>query len=100
LPFDRLFGRADIVVAVDVFGAPTPDRGDMPGAWESIFTTILVMGATLVAAKHKHAAPDLVIRPNVAIFRTLDFYQASAIIRSAEMIKAEIHEKLGSLIKA
>jgi NTE family protein len=100
LPFDQLFGRADIIVAVDVFGAPTPDRGDMPGAWESIFTTILVMGATIVAAKHKHAAPDLVIRPNVAIFRTLDFYQASAIIRSAEMIKAEIHEKLGSLIKA
>jgi NTE family protein len=100
LPFDRLFGSADIIVAVDVFGAPTPDRGDMPGAWESIFTTILVMGATIVAAKHKHAAPDLVIRPNVAIFRTLDFYQASAIIRSAEMIKAEIHEKLGSLIKA
>jgi hypothetical protein len=36
----------------------------------------------------------------VAIFRTLDFYQASAIIRSAEMIKAEIHKKLGALIKA
>jgi NTE family protein len=99
LPFDQLFGRADVIVAVDVFGAPTPDRGDMPGAWESIFTTILVMGATIVAAKHKHAAPDLVIRPNVGIFRTLDFYQASAIIRSAETIKAEIHEKLGSLIK-
>ncbi|MFY9841074.1 MAG: patatin-like phospholipase family protein [Xanthobacteraceae bacterium] len=100
LPFDQLFDRADVIVAVDVFGAPAADRGDMPGAWESIFTTILVMGATIVAAKHKHAAPDLVIRPNVAIFRTLDFYQASAIIRSAEMIKAEIHEKLGSLIKA
>jgi NTE family protein len=58
------------------------------------------MGATIVAAKHKHAAPDLVIRPNVGIFRTLDFYQASAIIRSAETIKAEIQEKLGALIKA
>jgi NTE family protein len=99
LPFDQLLGRADVIVAVDVFGAPAPDRNDMPGAWESIFTTILVMGATIVAAKHKHAAPDLVIRPNVGIFRTLDFYQASAIIRSAETIKAEIHEKLGSLIK-
>jgi NTE family protein len=100
LPFDQLFGRADLVVAVDVFGAPGADRSDIPGAWESIFTTILVMGATIVAAKHKHAAPDLVIRPNVGIFRTLDFYQASAIIRSAETIKAEIREKLGALIKA
>jgi NTE family protein len=100
LPFDQLFGRADVIVAVDVFGAPGADRRDIPGAWESIFTTILVMGATIVAAKHKHAAPDLVIRPNVGIFRTLDFYQASAIIRSAETIKAEIQEKLGALIKA
>ena len=100
LPFDRLSGRAEVIVAVDVFGAPAADRSDIPGAWESIFTTILVMGATIAAAKRKHVAPDLVIRPNVAIFRTLDFYQASAIIRSAEMMKAEIHEKLGSLINA
>ena len=100
LPFDRLSGCADVIVAVDVFGAPAADRSDIPSAWENIFSTILVMGATIAAAKHKHSAPDLVIRPNVAIFRTLDFYQASAIIRSAEMIKAEIHKKLGALIKA
>jgi len=100
LPFDRLSGRADVVVAVDVFGSPVADRKDIPGAWESVFTTILIMGSTIVAAKHKHAAPDLVIRPNVAIFRTLDFYQASAIIRSAELMKTEIREKLGKLIKA
>ena len=56
------------------------------------------MQATIVAAKHKHAAPDLVIRPNVAIFRTLDFYQASAIIRSAELVKSEIRQKLGDLL--
>lgn len=100
LPFDQLFGRADRIIAVDVFGAPAAERTDLPGAWESVFTTILIMGSTIVAAKHKHAAPDLVIRPNVAIFRTLDFYQASAIIRSAELIKAEIREKLGELLRA
>lgn len=100
LPFDQLFGRADRIIAVDVFGAPAADRTDLPGAWESVFTTILIMGSTIVAAKHKHAAPDLVIRPNVAIFRTLDFYQASAIIRSAELIKAEIRKKLGELLSA
>ena len=98
LPFDRLTGRADLVVAVDVFGLPTADRSDLPGAWESMFTTLLIMGSTIVAAKHKHAAPDLVIRPNVGIFRTLDFYQASSIIRSAEAAKAEMKEKLGALL--
>jgi NTE family protein len=100
LPFDQLAGRADFTVAVDVFGVPAQERTDLPSAWESVFTTLLIMGSTIVAAKHKHAAPDLVIRPNVAIFRTLDFYQASAIIRSAELVKPEIREKLGDLLSA
>ena len=100
LPFDRIAGRADVVVAVDVFGVPAAERSDMPGAWESVFTTLLVMGSTIVAAKHAQAAPALVIRPNVAIFRTLDFYRATAIIRSAEAAKAEMKEKLGKLLSA
>jgi NTE family protein len=100
LPFDQLRGRADSVVAVDVFGAAAPERSDRPGAWESVFTTLNIMGATIVAAKQKHAAPDLVLRPNVAIFRTLDFYQASSILRSADVIKDEVKEKLGKLLSA
>jgi NTE family protein len=100
LPFDQLAGRADFTVAVDVFGVPAEERTDLPSAWESVFTTLLIMGSTIVAAKRKHAAPDLVIRPNVGIFRTLDFYQASAIIRSAELVKSEIREKLGDLLSA
>ena len=98
LPFDQLRGRADVVVAVDVFGVPAAERSDMPSAWESMFTTIMIMGSTIVAAKHKHAAPDLMIRPNVAIFRTLDFYQASAILRTADAVKPEVTEKLGKLL--
>jgi NTE family protein len=100
LPFDLLFGRADIIVAVDVFGAATPERSDLPGAWESVFTTLNIMGSTIVAAKHKHRPPELVLRPNVAIFRTLDFYQASAILRAADVVKAEVKQKLGELLSA
>jgi NTE family protein len=98
LPVDRLAGRADAVVAVDVFGVPAAERNDMPGAWESMITTLLIMGSTIVAAKHKHEPPDLVIRPNVGIFRTLDFYQASSIIRAGEAAKAEMKEKLSALL--
>jgi NTE family protein len=100
LPFDRLGGTADAIVAVDVFGVPATARSDMPGAWDSLFTTLLIMGSTIVAAKQKHAAPDLVLRPNVAIFRMLDFYQASAILRTADAVKAEVKERLGALLAA
>jgi NTE family protein len=98
LPFDRLAGTADAIVAVDVFGAPVAERSDLPGAWDSLFTTLLIMGSTIVAAKQAHATPDLVIRPNIAIFRMLDFNQASAILRTADSVKAEVTEKLGALL--
>jgi len=52
----------------------------------------------VIGEKLKHSAPDLMIRPNVGIFRTLDFMQASAILRAAEPVKAEVKEKLAALL--
>jgi NTE family protein len=100
LPFDKLNGRADRIVGVDVYGIPEEDRVDVPNTWEALYATVMVMGSAIVAAKLGHAEPDLVIRPNVSIFRTLGFLQASAIIRSAEAVKAEIKEKLAALLDA
>jgi NTE family protein len=100
LPFDKLAGRADVVVAVDLFGVPIGERADVPSTWECVYTTILVMGSAIVTAKLAHATPDLLVRPNVGIFRTLDFYQASAILRSADATKAVVKERLGTLLAA
>jgi NTE family protein len=63
-----------------------------------MYTTLNIMGSAIVAAKLAHGAPDLLIRPNVGIFRTLDFYQATAIFRAADAVKAEVKEKLAALI--
>ncbi len=35
LPFDKLTGLADRIVAVDVHGMPEADRDDMPSTWEA-----------------------------------------------------------------
>jgi NTE family protein len=98
LPFDRLRGRADVVVAIDISGEPTEERRDIPSPWECTATTVLVMGSAITAEKIKHGAPDLIIRPKVGSFRTLDFLQASAILRTSEPVKAEIKEKLAALL--
>jgi NTE family protein len=98
LPFDRLRGRADVAVAVDISGAPSDERRDIPSPWECVATTVLVMGNAITAEKLKHGAPDLVVRPKVGSFRTLDFLQASAILRAAEPVKAEVREKLAALL--
>jgi len=100
LPFDRLRGRAVCIVAVDVLSVPPAERSDIPRPWECMYTTLNIMGSAIVAAKLAHGAPDLLIRPNVGIFRTLDFYQATAILRAADAMKAEIKERLGALLAA
>jgi NTE family protein len=97
MPFDKLTGLADRVVAVDVYGLPEAERIDIPNSWDTVYAAVLVMGGAIIAAKLEHAAPDLVLRPNVSIFRTLGFLQASAIIRAAEAVKDEIKDKLGAL---
>jgi NTE family protein len=98
LPFDALRGRADIVVAVDISGEPSESRRDVPSPFECMASTVLVMGSAIVSEKLKHSAPDLMIRPNVGIFRTLDFFQASAILRAAEPARVEIAAALQALL--
>lgn len=98
LPFDHLHGRADVVVAVDS-SAGQLDAGVIPNPFECVFATITVIGHTLLAHRLAQRAPDLVIRPNIGIFRLLDFFQASAILRAAEPVKAEVKEKLGVLLE-
>ena len=96
LPFGCLRGAADIIVAVDVSGAV--GERSVPDPWESLFSAIGVMGHTIVQHKLKEGAPDLVLRPNIGVFRMLDFFQASAILRAAEPVKAELKEKLKPLL--
>jgi NTE family protein len=98
LPFDHLRGKADIVVAVDISGGPNEERRDIPNPWECLIATVLVMANAIATEKLKHSAPDLVVRPNVGHFRTLDFLQASAILRAAEPAKVEVRAALERLL--
>jgi NTE family protein len=97
LPFGCVRGKADLIVAVDVSG-DTEERGGVLDPWNSLMTTISVMSHTIVQHKLKDGAPDLVLRPNIGIFRMLDFMQASAILRAADRIKDEVKKELSALL--
>ncbi len=98
LPFDRLRDKADIVIAVDVAGPPIEARTEIPNSIENYLATILVMGQTIIDGKLRDGAPDIMLQPNVGVFRTLDFMRISAILRAAEPIKAELKDKLTALL--
>jgi NTE family protein len=98
LPFDLLRGRADVIVAVDISGPPDPGRNAVPSPIEGIYATVMVMTSSIIAEKLKHEAPDLLVQPHVGTFRTLDFFQASAILRAADPVRAEVIERLSALL--
>jgi NTE family protein len=90
LPFDRLIGRADVIVAVDVTGGPPPMGGRSPAG----FGTLQIMQAAIVAAKLKIYRPEIVVRPAVDRFRVLDFFDARAILAAAAPAKDELKREL------
>jgi NTE family protein len=100
LPFEHLHGRADVTVAVEISGPPNTGRSEVPNALECLYATVLVMTHSIISEKLRHGAPDLLLQPNVGSFRALGFLQASAILRAAEPVKAEVKEKLGRLLAA
>jgi NTE family protein len=98
LPFEHLRGRADVIVAVEISGPPSADKREVPNALECLYATVLVMTHSIISEKLRHGAPDLLLQPNVGSFRALGFMQASAILRAADHVKAEIKEKLEPLL--
>jgi NTE family protein len=100
LPFDLLRDRADVILAVEISGPPDHTaRTGVPNTIEAMTSTVLVMMQAILAEKLKHERPGLLLHPHVGTFRTLDFFQASAILRAAEPIKAELKHKLLPLLK-
>ncbi len=99
VPFDHLQGLAEIIVAVDVTGGPiatTPSSP--PGPWDTLLGATQVMQHAIIEAKLTQVRPDILIRPNVDLFRALDFFQASVILRLSLPAKEELKRKLGVLL--
>jgi NTE family protein len=98
LPFRYLVGRADVILAVDVSGGTRGHPREIPDPWECLFTTLQIMGRAIVNEQLRHGAPDLLIRPNIGAFRMLDFFRASAILRAADAVKADVKARLAKLL--
>ena len=93
LPFEHLRGAADLVIAVDSSLGPS-EAHSVPQPWECLLATFQIMGRVIIAEKLKHGVPDLMLHQDMRLFRLLDFFQASAILRVAETKKKEIREKI------
>ena len=100
LPYDLLFGLADIVIAVDVTFGGRPPRRRTPSPFASMFGAAQIMQGAITAQKIKLRAPDLLVRPKVEQFAVLDFFRLSQILRAAESSKEELKIRLSARMSA
>lgn len=98
LPFDTLRATADIVVAVDVTRSIECAEGTIPSPINSLFLALDIMTHTIVGAKLHRGAPDILLRPAVGVFGSLDFLRAAEILKASEPVKEELKRRLGELL--
>ncbi len=95
LPFDLLLPDADIVVAIDVSGAPVQDpRRVAPTAFAALFSSAFLFERTIVKEKLKARQPDILISAGTSQFQVLDFLKFDDILAAAEPAKERLKQQL------
>ncbi|HML27646.1 MAG TPA: patatin-like phospholipase family protein, partial [Hyphomicrobium sp.] len=95
LPFDLLLPEADIVVAIDVSGAPVPDpRRVAPTAFSALFSSAFLFERTIIKEKLKTRQPDILIYAGTSQFQVLDFLKCDDILAAAQPAKERLKQQL------
>lgn len=100
VPFDLLQGAADIVIAVDVVGAPEAQHGRRPNSIDLMFGATQLMMQSITAAKLQQTQPDILIRPTVSRFRVLDFMKINAVLADTAGVKDELRRAIDTAVAA
>jgi NTE family protein len=97
-PFDILSDQGGPVVAVDVTGNGSESVGPIPGAIDTWIGSSQIALHSLVNERLRRIQPDLLIRPEVGVFGTMEFHRIDEILAVAEGQKETVKRELGRLL--
>ena len=100
VPFDLLTGTADIVIAIDVVGAPEVMPHARPNSLDLMFGATQLMMQSIIAGKLQHASPDILLRPPVSRFRALDFMKVDAVLKETAAVKDDLKRSVERVLAA
>ncbi|TIS59300.1 patatin-like phospholipase family protein [Mesorhizobium sp.] len=100
VPFDLIETDADIIIAVDVVGAPTEAERKHPTSVDLMFGATQLMMQSIIANKLNQCQPDILIRPAVSKYRVLDFMKIDALLAETADIKDELKREIDGAIEA
>lgn len=100
VPYEPLMDLADIVVGIDVVGAPEGDGTHIPNRMESIFGSGQLMMQTAISLKLKLCQPHIFLRPAVGRTGVMDFLKARDVLAMSVGVKDELKYALDREIEA
>lgn len=100
VPYEPLMDLADIVVGIDVVGAPEGDGTHIPNRMESIFGSGQLMMQTAISLKLKLCQPHIFLRPAVGRTGVMDFLKAREVLAMSVGVKDELKFALDREIEA
>ncbi len=89
VPYDLLVDQADIVIGIDVVGAPE-DSSRLPNSIELMFGASQLMMQSIISNKLTRLRPAIFLRPPVSQFRVLDFLKIDAVLKESTPIRDEL----------
>lgn len=88
VPIDQVLDKGDIVIAIDVNGAPEPTEADVPPALiDTGFVATQIMTQTIVRNHLEKFPPDIYVQPSVNPFGLMEFWRVRELIEAAEADK-------------
>lgn len=99
VPWDLIQDAADIVLAIDVVGAPEPTRTRGPSAVDLLYGASQLMMQSVIAAKLHQSAPDILLRPPVSRFRVLDFLKIDSVLAETAVLKDEVKRSVDAALE-
>jgi NTE family protein len=100
VPYDVVLELAEVTVAVDVTGGTQRRAGARPRALDAITGSTQILFHSITREKLKSAAPDILVRPDVGAFGSLDYFKIEAILAAAEPAKEDLKRKLSQILAA
>jgi NTE family protein len=97
VPYENLLDLADVVIGVDVVGAPEGDGTHPPTRIDSLIGASQLTMQTSISMKLKLNPPHIFLRPAVNRYRVLDFLKARDILTESDGIKDELKRAIEAL---
>ncbi len=98
VPFDQLYDKADILLAIDVVGSPQGKQGESPSRVEALFGASQLMMQTATSMKLIIRPPEILLRPDVNSYRVHDFFKAEKILRETVYFREEVRQAIHAAI--